>query len=659
MLDSVYANGNTVVECPQECSNYGKCITMHHAALDYGPGQDMSQLDVSDIKGPLYTNWEAKSLMMCVCDWGVFGPECEARMCPKGFDPLLRSATYYREINVTTNSTAAGSSMNGTYVMSFNGFDFEFNANASLFGEAECEAAWESLHNVEQVVCFRGAINQAGGATYNIKFLAWPAIPMQNNIFSHEGNPPLTAFTCDVSDARVWSRGGSNVAACHVEDVANTDIREYQSCSGRGTCDFATGSCSCYANFEGVACDSSIATIPAEGVDVLLLYATDNLFQNTLLKLDATANPSDSFNFLEIVSGTSEMTMFTIEGDGDVTVAKGDVRILTGELSLYSGLRIIDGGASITTGGLRVLSGGTTINEGGLKVVGNTLLSGNVLAYNGSYIFSSNVSGHNDGNIMEVRATQDAFAGAVLEIGADRNRSDSFDLFRVTVDNGPSSREVFAITGQGRTTIKHGGLTVTGAAVVKSGGLLIEAGGITITSGGLTISNVGITSTGSITITTGSITASSGTLTVAGVQSSGAITGSTTLYANGIQSTAAITAATSVYAASITSAGGVTASSYTTTSDGRYKTNVTSLRNRAARLLELNGVSFQWRGDSGFDKETHFGFIAQEVELVFPEIVRESSFGIRSLQLEAIAPLLVEAFRALHRRLTILERRLR
>ena len=148
--------------------------------------------------------------------------------------------------------------------------------------------------------------------------------------------------------------------------------------------------------------------------------------------------------------------------------------------------------------------------------------------------------------------------------------------------------------------------------------LLIEAGGITITSGGLTISSVGITSAGSITVTTGSITAPS-----------------------------------------IISTGGVSASSYTTTSDGRYKTNVTSLRNRAARLLELNGVSFQWRGDSGFDKETHFGFIAQEVELVFPEIVRESSFGIRSLQLEAIAPLLVEAFRALHRRLTILERRLR
>jgi hypothetical protein len=26
-----------VVECAQACNNYGKCITMYNAALDYGP----------------------------------------------------------------------------------------------------------------------------------------------------------------------------------------------------------------------------------------------------------------------------------------------------------------------------------------------------------------------------------------------------------------------------------------------------------------------------------------------------------------------------------------------------------------------------------------------------------------------------------------------
>lgn len=709
---------------------------MYHAALDYGPDQDHDEMSAGDGLGPAYGNWEADSLMLCACDWGMFGPACQTRMCPKGFDPLASSSMYYREINVTTNSTSQISGINGTLIMSFHGSSFEFNANATHFDETECKAAWESLGNVEQVSCLRSAINAAGGATYNIQFLAWPAVPKQNNIFHHEGNPPLSAFSCDASGATAWPNGD---ALCHVEDIINTDVREYKFCSGRGTCDFSTGSCSCYSNFEGVACSSSVATVSESDMDILLLYATESSFQNTILKLNADANPTDSFNFIELVSGGAATHVFTIEGDGDVTIAVGDVKVLTGALFLYSGLRVVDGGATILTGGIQVSAGGATVSEGGLKVVGNTQLWGDITANNGTFLFSSNASGLNDANIMEVKATHDAFSGAVLEVGAHRNMSDSFDLFRVAVDNGPLPREVFSVTGQGRTTIKRGGLSVTGATAVKAGGLLIEAGGLTVISGGLTISNVGITSTGSITVITGSITASSGTLTVAGIRSSGAITsttsfsaagltstasltvsagsitasagtltvagiysngpittanmfsaagltstasltvttgsitassgtltvagiassaaitGTTTLYAHGIESTAAITASTSLFANSITSTGSIAASSYTTTSDGRYKVNVTSLSRRANRLLELHGVSFRWRDDSGFDNETHFGFIAQEVENVFPEIVRESSLGIRSLQLEAIAPLLLEAFRALHRRVAFLE----
>jgi len=732
---SAYSDG-AVVDCSQECSTFGKCITMHHAALDYGPDQGYGQKSAGGGFGPAYGNWEADSLMLCACDWGMFGPECQTRMCPRGFDPLATRSMYYREINVTTNATSQASGINGTFIMSFHGFSFEFNANATHFDEAECKAAWESLDNIEQVTCLRSTINAVGGATYNIQFLAWPAVPKQNNIFNHEGNPSLSAFSCDTSGVAVWPNGN---ALCHIEDAINTDVREYKFCSGRGTCDFSTGSCSCYANFEGVACSSSVAAGSESDVDILLLYATQGSFENTILKLDADANPSDSFNFLELVSGGTDTHMFTIEGDGDVTVAVGDVKVLTGELLLYSGLRIIDGGATILTGGIQVSAGGATVSEGGLKVVGNTQLLGHITASNGSYLFSSNASGYNDANVMEIRATHDAFAGAVLEVGAHRNLSDSFDLFRVAIDNGPLPREVFAITGQGRTMIKRGGLSVTGATALKAGGLLIEAGGITVNSGGLTVSNVGIASTGSITVTTGSITASSGTLTVAGIRSSGAITsttsfsaaglvstasltvsagsitasggtltvagiysngpitnantfsaagltstasltvtagsitasggtltvagiassaaitGTTTLYAHGIESTAAITSSTSLFANSITSTGSIAATSYTTTSDGRYKINVTSLRNRANRLLELNGVSFQWRDISGFDNETHFGFIAQEVESVFPEIVRENSLGVRSLQLEAIAPLLLEAFRALNQRVSVLE----
>ena len=73
-----------VVECAQACNNYGKCITMYNAALDYGPDQTAGQVYSGDGFGPVYKNWEAEFLMMCICDWGTMGPECGTRMCPKG-----------------------------------------------------------------------------------------------------------------------------------------------------------------------------------------------------------------------------------------------------------------------------------------------------------------------------------------------------------------------------------------------------------------------------------------------------------------------------------------------------------------------------------------------------------------------------------------------
>merc|ERR1719352_685966 len=99
----------------------------------FGPNRGSAQTNLGDSLGPLYSNWEAEYLMMCICDWGLFGPECETRMCPKGFDPLLHSGLHQREINITTNATNKGSSLNGIFIMTFNGFSFEFNANATQF----------------------------------------------------------------------------------------------------------------------------------------------------------------------------------------------------------------------------------------------------------------------------------------------------------------------------------------------------------------------------------------------------------------------------------------------------------------------------------------------------------------------------------------------
>jgi hypothetical protein len=56
--------------------------------------------------------------------------------------------------------------------------------------------------------------------------------------------------------------------------------------------------------------------------------------------------------------------------------------------------------------------------------------------------------------------------------------------------------------------------------------------------------------------------------------------------------------------------------------------------------LKLNPISFYWK-DENMDKEKHFGFVAQEVEEVLPELVRQDSQGKKTLSYNEFIPYLV------------------
>jgi hypothetical protein len=65
----------------------------------------------------------------------------------------------------------------------------------------------------------------------------------------------------------------------------------------------------------------------------------------------------------------------------------------------------------------------------------------------------------------------------------------------------------------------------------------------------------------------------------------------------------------------------------TTVSDKRLKDNVKTIDNALEKIMKLRGVEFDWIGASR--KGQHdIGLIAQEVEEVIPEIVREKEFKV-------------------------------
>jgi hypothetical protein len=62
-----------------------------------------------------------------------------------------------------------------------------------------------------------------------------------------------------------------------------------------------------------------------------------------------------------------------------------------------------------------------------------------------------------------------------------------------------------------------------------------------------------------------------------------------------------------------------------------------------------NNFSFDWKTDEfkdkGFPEERHYGVVAQEVERVLPEVVKEGPDGEKSVSYTEIVPVLIEAIK--------------
>jgi hypothetical protein len=89
------------------------------------------------------------------------------------------------------------------------------------------------------------------------------------------------------------------------------------------------------------------------------------------------------------------------------------------------------------------------------------------------------------------------------------------------------------------------------------------------------------------------------------------------------------------------SGGDVTAKAFYYSSDLKLKKKVKPIRDAMASVSKLRGVEFDWR-DSG---EHDFGFIAQEIQNVIPEIVHKTPDDQLSVDYVKVIPFLVEAIK--------------
>jgi hypothetical protein len=66
--------------------------------------------------------------------------------------------------------------------------------------------------------------------------------------------------------------------------------------------------------------------------------------------------------------------------------------------------------------------------------------------------------------------------------------------------------------------------------------------------------------------------------------------------------------------------------SLTSTSDARLKTSIEPIEDATDKLMQLKPCTYKWKTQDEADPKKHVGFIAQEVEALFPNLVNENTY---------------------------------
>ena len=247
----------------------------------------------------------------------------------------------------------------------------------------------------------------------------------------------------------------------------------------------------------------------------------------------------------------------------------------------------------------------TTLPTSRLHVVGNVLVNGIVTATN----FVGDLTGT---------------ATTATNIDISATSSGDTTTYVVLVGNN--------VTGGQQPFIDNGSLTYNASTNVLTAG-----GGFSGDGSALTSLNGSQITSGTIPgdrgVTSGSTSSSfieyNGTTKTAGQFDGGTTDPSSTtrlnydgyFYATRLYSDSAIVgSAVTIDSSGIVVTGIVTATDFNSASDAKLKTNIQPIENPLDKVIQINGVSFNWIKDN----KPSMGVIADEVQKVLPELVSDS-----------------------------------
>jgi len=100
----------------------------------------------------------------------------------------------------------------------------------------------------------------------------------------------------------------------------------------------------------------------------------------------------------------------------------------------------------------------------------------------------------------------------------------------------------------------------------------------------------------------------------------------------------------------------ILAGALTQNSDRRLKTNIIPLTNTLDKIEQIQGVNYNWKNTETRGTDLQLGVIAQEVKSQYPELVKEDSNGILSVNYSGLVPVLLESIKELNEKLNLAEK---
>lgn len=151
----------------------------------------------------------------------LFNPAVFSGICPKHYDPAtLDSMPNRRSVRLTT--ALLKGTMLGKYEFGFGLSSVFFNADANTFSSDECRSTLLGLKGVKDVLCERQAVDPISGVgMYMITFNEYSIVPYENNLWKHNGNPPLSSFFCNTTFV---DPEDADLPTCDIVDIETEDL---------------------------------------------------------------------------------------------------------------------------------------------------------------------------------------------------------------------------------------------------------------------------------------------------------------------------------------------------------------------------------------------------------------------------------------------------